>query len=104
MTAPANDALRLDAATHVTWTELVIASGWPESEVRELVRYGAVAPRDPAAATWTFEAHSLELVRRARRLRRDFELDPHGVSVVLCYAERIDALEAELRAVRAVLG
>jgi 2-hydroxy-3-keto-5-methylthiopentenyl-1-phosphate phosphatase len=43
------------------------------------------------------EAEALEFIR-------DFELDPHAVSVVLSYLERIERLEAELRALRAQRG
>jgi chaperone modulatory protein CbpM len=104
MTAPADDAVRLDTVTEVTWTQLVSASGIPEGELRELVRYGALVPRDPDAPTWTFEARWLVVARTASRIRHDFELDPHGVSVVLGYVERIEQLQAELRALRARLG
>ena len=104
MSAPTEDAVRLDSVTEVTWTQLVCASGLPEGEMRELVRYGALVPRDPDAPTWTFESRWLVVARTASRLRRDFELDPHGVSVVLSYVERIEDLEAEVRTLRARLG
>lgn len=104
MNAPTEDAVRLDSVTEVTWTQLVCASGLPEGELHELVRYGALVPRDPDAPTWTFESHWLVVARTASRLRRDFELDPHGVSVVLSYVERIERLEAEVRTLRAQLG
>lgn len=104
MNPPTDDAVRLDSVTEVTWTQLVSASGMPEFEVRELVHYGALVPRDPDAPVWTFEARWLVVARTASRLRRDFELDLHGVSVVLGYVERIDALESELRRLRAQLG
>ena len=81
----------LDAIAEVTWTQLVSASGLPESELRELVRYGALVPQDPDAPTWTFEARWLAVAKTASRIRHDFELDPHGVSVVLRYLERIAA-------------
>ena len=104
MNPSSDDAIRLDSVTEVTWTQLVSACGLPEFEVRELVRYGALIPRDPDAPVWTFEARWLIVARTASRLRRDFELDTHGVSVVLGYVERIDALESELRRLRAQLG
>jgi len=104
MSPSTDDAVRLDSVTEVTWTQLVSASGMPEFEVRELVHYGALIPRDPDAPVWTFEARWLVVARAASRLRRDFELDTHGVSVVLGYVERIDALESELRRLRAQLG
>ena len=49
MTTPIEDAIYLDTVTEVTWTQLVSASGLPESELTELVRYGALVPRDPDA-------------------------------------------------------
>ena len=101
MNAPVQDALRFDTVTEVTWTQLVHASGLSEAEV---VQYGALVPRDPAAAPLTFESRWLVVARTASRLRRDFDLDPHGVSVVLSFVERIESLEAELRALRAQLG
>jgi hypothetical protein len=104
MKPQSSDAMRLDAVAEITWFELVHASGLPEGEVRELVQYGALVPRDPAAPTWTFEARSLVLVRTASRLRREYELDAHGVSVVLGYVERIADLEAQLRDLKARLG
>ncbi len=104
MNAHTEVAIRLDTVTEVTWTQLVSASGLPEVEVRELVRYGALTPRDPAAQEWTFEARWLLVARTVSRLRHDFELDVHGLSVVLSYVERIDALEAELCRLRAQLG
>jgi len=104
MSPSTDDAVRLDSVTEVTWTQLVSASGMPEFEVRELVHYGALIPRDPDAPVWTCEARWLVVARAASRLRRDFELDTHGVSVVLGYVERIDALESELRRLRAQLG
>ena len=104
MKSQADDAIRLDDFTEITWTQLVSACGLPEGEVRELVRYGALVPRDPEAPTWTFEARWLVVARHASRLRRDFDLDPHGVSVLLSFVERIEALESELRSLRARLG
>jgi len=104
MTSPIDEAVYLDAIAEVTWKELVSASGLPENEVTELVHYGAIVPRDPDAPTWTFEARWLTVARTASRIRRDFELDPHAVSVVLCYVERIERLEDELRTLRARRG
>ncbi len=58
----------------------------------------------PAAGTEPrFAAECLVTVRAVGRLRRDFDLDAHGVSVALALIERIEALERQLRAVRAQL-
>ncbi len=87
--------------TEVTFTQLVTASGLSETELTELVRYGALVPRNPAATQWTFETHWIFAARTASRLRRELDLDAHGVSVVMSYLERIELLESELRALRA---
>ena len=93
-----------DAVTEITWTQMIKTTGMSEAELTELVRYGALVPRDPDAPTWTFESHWLIVARDASRLRRELDLDPHGVSVVLSFLDRIHDLEAELRALRAQLG
>ena len=104
MSTHSEDAMYLDAIAEVTFTQLVTASGLPASELVELVRYGALIPRNPDATAWTFEARWLAVAKKASRLRHDFELDPHGVSVVLSYLERIEALEEEIRMLRARAG
>ena len=97
-------ALTIDEQGTLSYSELVAASGMPEEVVHELVRYGALAPLDAAAPAWTFNAYALVVVRKVQRLRNDFELDTHAVAVVLSYQERIEALEAQLRELRARQG
>jgi len=95
------EALHVDGHGEVSFTQLVEYSGLPEGDLRELVAYGAIAPVDPEARTWSFAASALGIARTAERLRHDFELDANAVSVVLRYLERIEALERELHALRA---
>jgi chaperone modulatory protein CbpM len=98
------EAVTLDAQGFVTLDQLAVAAELPVEELRALVDYGALAPVDPAATSWTFTASWVVVARTAGRLRRDFELDAHSLSVVLRYVQRVEALEAELRALRARLG
>jgi hypothetical protein len=42
-------------------------------------------------------------VRTACRLRKDFDLEPHGVALVVTLLDRVHALEAEVRDLRAKL-
>ena len=98
------EAVTLDEQGFVTLDQLVEAAELPVEELRALVDYGALAPVDPAATSWTFTASWVVVARTAGRLRRDFELDAHSLSVVLRYVQRVEALEAELRALRARLG
>ena len=83
--------------------ELCELSGLSETELRELVDYGVLAPIDPDARHWSFSADRLIVARSARRLRRDFDLDPHGVALVVTLLERVRELEEALRDLRAKL-
>lgn len=83
--------------------DLAEASGLSEAELAELVEYGALTPADEAAGQWVFSVRSITVARSARRLREDYELEPHGVALVLAYLDRIRELEAQLRALQAQL-
>jgi hypothetical protein len=83
--------------------ELCELSGLSEAELRELVDHGVLAPVEPAARAWTFRADRLVVARSARRLRKDLDLDPHGVALVVALLERVRDLEAQLRDLRAKL-
>jgi len=50
--------------------ELCELSGLSETELRELVDYGVLAPIDSDAQHWTFSADRLIVARSARRLRK----------------------------------
>jgi chaperone modulatory protein CbpM len=84
-------------------TQLAEISGVSETELREFVDYGAIAPVDPGAHEWRFTGRCLVTVRAACRLRADFELEPHGVALVMSLLERIDALQSELARLQAQL-
>ena len=83
--------------------ELCELSGLSEAEVRDLVDFGVLAPTDPKAQRWTFSADRLVVARSASRLRKDFDLDPHGLALAVTLLERVRDLEAELRDLRARL-
>ena len=95
------EALWLTENLRFSLTELAELAGLTEAELRELADYGAISPVDPAASQWTFTATCLTTVRTASRLRASFELEPHGVALVLSLLERIKDLEAQLTALRA---
>ena len=95
------EALRIDERGTIDWAQLIEMSGVPESELREMIEDGALAPLEPGAATWSFDPQALVLARAAGRLRRELDLDAHALAVVLRFVARIEALEAELRALRA---
>ena len=96
-------AMWLDEQHELLLEELCELSGLSEAELRELVDYGVLAPIDSDAQHWTFSADRLVLARSARRLRKDFDLDPHGVALVVTLLERVRDLEEQLRDLRAKL-
>jgi chaperone modulatory protein CbpM len=84
-------------------SQIAEITGLTEDELREFVEYGAITPVDPAAPNWSFTGRSLVTVRSACRLRADFELEPHGVALVVSLLDRIQGLEADLDRLRAQL-
>ena len=93
----------LDESGAITLVELAECSGLTESELRELVELGALEPLDPAAAEWNFHSQCIALTRTASRLRNDFELDNHGLALVLSLLDRVQELESALQRLNARL-
>ena len=94
-------ALFLDDDGSVTAAQLVAQTGLTPNEVELLVECGAIAPRDFAAATWTFSARCVVTARSARRLRDEFALDDaHAVAILLRFLQRIEELEGEVGRLR----
>jgi chaperone modulatory protein CbpM len=92
------EAIRLDASGTCTIEQLAEVSGLSLDELQDLVEQGVIEPVDPAARPPAFYLYSVVTVKRARRLRDDFELDRRGLSLALTLLRRIERLEAELRA------
>jgi len=97
------EAIWLNEDHEFSLAELSELSGMPESDLRELVDYGAITPVSPEAPTWTFGGQCLLTVRTAYRLRVSFDLEPHGVALTVSLLDRIRELEAQLRDLSAQL-
>jgi chaperone modulatory protein CbpM len=65
--------------------------------VMELVDEGVIEPRAPAPQ-WRFAATTIVRVEKARRLQNDLGVNLPGVALALQLLDRIDALEARVRA------
>ena len=96
-----DEAVWLTEEYELTMTELTELSGLTEAELRELVDYGCIAPVDPDSTQWIFKGKCVTTVRAASRLRESFDLEPHGVALVVSLLDRIDDLEAQLNTLRA---
>ncbi len=84
-------------------SELAAISGLTPELLEELVSSGAVSPIDPSVPEPRFGAAALRTALTARRLCTDFELDTPALLLALGLLDRIDALEARLRLLRAKL-
>lgn len=93
----------LTEKTEFSLTELVELSGSSVEELRELVEYGAITPVNPESSQWVFPGQCLPTIRVACRLRVSFDLEPHGVALVISLLDRIHDLEAQMNSLRAQL-
>ena len=103
MNAEQTEAVWLTEENEFSLAELVELSGLSEAELRELVDYGAVTPINPDSSPWVFNGKCLLTVRTACRLRISFDLEPHGVALMVSLLDRIHDLEAQLDSLRAQL-
>ena len=103
MSADPTEAIWLTEDNEFSLAELAELSGLSEAELRELVDYGAVTPIDPDSSPWVFNGKCLLTVRTACRLRISFDLEPHGVALIVSLLDRIHELEAQLGSLRAQL-
>ncbi len=101
MEAQQAEAVWLTGDQEFSLAELAELSGISEADLRELVDYGAIAPVDPDAPHWVFKGGCLVTARTVCRLRVSFDLEPHGVALVVSLLDRIHDLEAQLDNLRA---
>lgn len=90
----------LEARSDYSAHDLANLSGLPAELLHELMDCGAL-PAIPEPGNARFEARTIALVRTARRLRDDFELDANGLAVAVSLLRRMRALEDELADARA---
>ncbi|MCY1273791.1 Chaperone modulatory protein CbpM [compost metagenome] len=70
----------------------------------EIVAHGIVEPRGARPEAWRFDQDALHLLRRAARLRRELDLDWHGVAVALDLLGELEQLRRENHQLRQRLG
>lgn len=95
------EVLQLDEQRPLSLRELAELSRLPETDLLELQFSGAIQPLESGTAQPLFSARYLLTARTAGRLHSDFELDMHGVALVLQLLERLQQLEARLSALQA---
>ena len=103
MTSEHTDALWPDEPGRLRLPDLADCAGLSEAEVLDLVDCGVLTPAGGSEGQWVFGMRSITVARTAHRLREEFELEPHGVALLLAFIDRIRGLEDELRDLRARL-
>lgn len=103
MTTETGTSAWLDETRELSIVQLQELSGLSAHELQELVDCGALRPLDDTAAPLLFASQCLLTVRTATRLRRSFELEPHGLALAISLLERIRDLETQLDQARAQL-
>jgi chaperone modulatory protein CbpM len=88
-------AVWLNEGDVCTLEYLAEVSGLSLEEINDLVDSGSIAPAHPKQPG-SFALLHVSTVRRARRLRDDFQLDRNGLALAMTLLRRIDALEESL--------
>lgn len=76
--------------------ELQNVSGLTSYELAELIDSGILVSRNEREAIAVFSLDHIAVVRTARQLRDDFELDAHGISLAMRLLKRIEELQHQL--------
>ncbi len=93
MTEPTNTPVELlDENLEITLRELCRACDTHAEFVMELVEYGVLSPRGRAPGEWRFPGTDLVRIKRAIRLRRDFDLNLSGLALSLELLEEVQYL------------
>lgn len=82
---------------------LADVSGLTIDEIRDLVDCGLIEPDLTAMPPRVYALRYVSTALVARRLRDDFLLDQHGVTLALTLMERIQQLESELNSLRVMM-
>ena len=82
---------------------LVEVSGLSIEEINHLIESEVIVPTNHTVQPYLFALQTVLTVKKARRLRDDFDLDHNGLSIALTLLQRIDGLEKELETMRAEL-
>lgn len=97
------DVVWLDAREVIPLAELAQICALSPAELDELVDYGVLVPVEKAPQERLFSAECVMPLRAAGKLRQDFDLDLFTVGLLLGYLRRIEALERQVRTLKARL-
>ena len=90
----------LDENTLLTFTELCQSCDVASDVVAEMVEIGILEPAGGGPGDWRFRGSSVQRAATAARLQRDLGVNLAGAALALELLERIERLEARLRALK----
>jgi hypothetical protein len=97
------ETFSLDASATITLSELAECCGISADELDELMGYNALVPLDSAGQELAFSAQWVVPLRKACKLRTDFDLDLFTVAILLDNLTRIEFLERQVRSLQALV-
>jgi chaperone modulatory protein CbpM len=75
--------------------EICNAADIPQNTLVEIVTHGIVKPEGESPSDWTFEWHSVTVINKAYRLRRDLDIDWAGIALAMDLLDELESLRAE---------
>jgi len=94
---PVLTAELVSSSARLTITEICQSYDVDRAWITEMVREGVLEPEGGPEGDWRFAAMSVRRIATARRLERDFSLNPPGVALALDLLDEIEALRHRLR-------
>jgi len=88
----------LDEGTEITLVQLCRTYSVQAEIIEAMVEQGILEPSGRRGHHWCFPATSIKKMRIALRLQRDLDVNLAGAALALELLERIDQLNARLRA------
>ena len=88
----------LDEGTEITLVQLCRICSVQAETIEAMVEQGILEPSGTRSHHWCFPASSIKRMRIALRLQRELEVNLAGAALALELLERIEELNARLRA------
>ncbi len=101
MSEQSSDSIWLNETDYCRIEHLVEVSGLSLEEIEDLIETGVIAPAGQNEQPRVFQLQYVLTVKTARRLRDDFQLERHGLTLALTLLRRVADLEAELKTLQA---
>jgi chaperone modulatory protein CbpM len=99
MQANVFEALHINPNDPLTLDELIEISGFSKQDISELVDCGALELQS-SSDHWMFKSECIVTIKKAKRLKDDFELHPSSLVLLVTLLQQINTLENEIQNLR----